>query len=67
MFLFFLIQAKNNFNSTTILIALGLLFSDFGDYFLMFEGEEFFLKGLVSFAIAHIFYIISFAKDVLAG
>jgi uncharacterized membrane protein YhhN len=46
---------------------LGLLFSDFGDYFLMFEGEEFFLKGLVSFAIAHIFYIISFAKDVLAG
>jgi uncharacterized membrane protein YhhN len=67
MFFFFLIQVKNNLNKTALLIALGLLFSDFGDYFLMFEGEEFFLKGLGSFAVAHIFYIISFARDVLNG
>jgi len=34
-----------------------LVFSFFGDVFLMFEGEQFFIIGLVSFLIAHILFI----------
>lgn len=41
-----------------VLLALG--FSFFGDVFLMFKEEKFFLPGLVSFLIAHIFYILAF-------
>ena len=40
----------------------GIIFSMFGDILLMFKGEDFFLFGLVSFLIAHIFYIIWFVK-----
>jgi uncharacterized membrane protein YhhN len=40
----------------------GIIFSMFGDILLMFKGEDFFLFGLFSFLIAHIFYIIWFVK-----
>jgi len=45
-------------------IILALLFSWFGDVFLMFEARDpvFFLLGLVSFLAAHIFYILFFHK-----
>jgi uncharacterized membrane protein YhhN len=42
-----------------IWFGLGLLFSLAGDIFLMLPGDHF-LKGLVSFLIAHIAYIIAF-------
>ena len=44
------------------LILGALLFSWFGDVFLMFEkyGEVFFLLGLVSFLVAHVIYIVAF-------
>lgn len=43
-----------------IFIFIGLIFSLCGDIFLMFERTKFFLFGLVSFFITHLFYIISF-------
>jgi len=37
--------------------VLALIFSLMGDVFLMFEGELYFIVGLVSFLIAHLFFI----------
>ena len=46
------------------LITGALIFSWLGDILLMFEpvNKNFFLYGLVSFLVAHIFYIIFFKK-----
>ena len=41
------------------LIIFGLLFSLIGDIFLMLKSDKF-MQGLVSFLIAHIFYIVAF-------
>ncbi len=46
-------QVSDNFK---ILILLGLLFSLIGDIFLMLKSDQF-TKGLLSFLIAHLFYI----------
>lgn len=43
-----------------ILIALGLVSSSAGDAFLVYDSSDDFLKGMVSFAVAHIFYTIAF-------
>lgn len=40
----------------------GLLFSTAGDIFLMYRGSSFFLLGLSSFLVAHLFYIFAFYK-----
>ena len=40
-----------------LLPLLALIFSFMGDVFLMFEGELYFIVGLVSFLIAHLFFI----------
>lgn len=45
-----------------ILILIGLLFSVGGDTFLMLPQDRF-VPGLVSFLIAHIFYIVAFAVE----
>lgn len=45
-----------------IIILIGLLFSIGGDIFLMLPQDRFIL-GLVSFLIAHIFYIVAFAVE----
>ncbi len=42
------------------LFLSGLLFSVAGDVFLMLRGSTYFLFGLSSFLIAHIFYILTF-------
>ncbi|MBK8711810.1 MAG: lysoplasmalogenase [Niastella sp.] len=42
------------------IIILALLFSWVGDIFLMFPANGYFIPGLVSFLLAHIFYIIYF-------
>jgi len=42
-----------------LLIVLGLIFSLLGDIFLMLKSDKF-MQGLVSFLIAHIFYIVAF-------
>ena len=48
----------NDVNYSQLIIA-GLLFSMAGDVFLMFE-ERFFLFGLISFFITHVFYSYAF-------
>lgn len=45
------------------LILAGLFFSLFGDIFLMLP-KDYFLQGLISFFIAHIFYLLAFLKGV---
>lgn len=47
-------------------ILLGIIFSFFGDVFLMFDEIEplFFIAGLGSFLIAHICYVIAFLRDI---
>ncbi len=47
-------------------IGLGLLFSLFGDIWLMLPGNRF-LYGLVSFLLAHICYIFAFLGSAPAG
>ncbi|SFC38690.1 lysoplasmalogenase [Pseudoalteromonas denitrificans] len=46
-------------NHYALLIVLGLGFSLLGDIFLMLKSDKF-MQGLVSFLIAHIFYIMAF-------
>jgi len=46
----------------TYLLA-ALLFSLIGDVFLMVPGGQFFIPGLASFLIAHLFYITLFKQD----
>lgn len=46
-----------------VLILLGLLASLAGDVCLMFEDDRWFLVGLVSFLIGHIFYIAAFTIE----
>ncbi len=57
-------QVKNLMAGLAKWIVLGLLFSLGGDVLLMFQSKNdiFFLLGLSSFLIAHIFYIIFFHK-----
>ena len=43
-----------------IFVMTALLFSLAGDIFLVIDGEKYFLHGLLSFLLAHIFYIIAF-------
>ena len=44
-------------------ILIGLVFSLFGDVFLMLPGDLF-LPGLVSFAVTHVCYLVAFRSDV---
>lgn len=48
------------------LIGAGLTFSLFGDIFLMLRTERF-LAGLVSFLLAHLFYIAAYLQDMSFG
>lgn len=45
------------------MILIGLIFSLFGDIFLMLPKDRF-MAGLISFLIAHIFYIIAFKSGI---
>jgi uncharacterized membrane protein YhhN len=47
-----------------LFIYLALIFSAIGDVFLMFDEQIMFLSGLGSFALAHLFFIIFFVKQV---
>lgn len=49
------------------LLYISLFFSFWGDFFLMFNKEEFFIFGLASFLIAHILYIWLFVVEIAAG
>ncbi len=58
---FFYSEVKSNFNSFAKKILAALVFSWAGDVFLMFP--DYFLPGLVSFLIAHVFYILAFYEN----
>ena len=62
LFLHFAIEKKGRFTKK---IITGLLFSLFGDVLLMFAPIEqtYFMLGLGSFLIAHLFYISAFYLD----
>jgi len=51
---------KSN-NSSEKVFLVGLLFSTLGDFFLEYDTINLFIFGLISFLLAHTFYIISFA------
>jgi uncharacterized membrane protein YhhN len=44
-------------------LYFALFFSLLGDVFLMFSGEKFFMLGLGSFLLAHVFYILLFKTE----
>ena len=50
-------------NRGGLILAVSLLFSSVGDVLLDIPGEKMFLFGLVSFLIAHILYIVLFARN----
>lgn len=63
--IFYFLKTKNKFNFQDKMMLLALLFSCFGDTFLMFQSQNpnFFLFGLGSFLIAQVFYTIIFKKQ----
>lgn len=44
------------------LLVVGLALSAIGDFFLLRDGEKAFVGGLVSFLVAHVAYIVLFAR-----
>lgn len=62
VYLYSKVNMKAGFNR---LVLGGLIFSLFGDCFLLFAGSDvyFFLYGLVSFLLAHIVYSMAFVRD----
>ncbi len=62
LFVYFTIKRKSRFTNK---ILMGLFFSLLGDVFLMFNhvDERFFMLGLGTFLIAHLFYIAAFYLD----
>jgi uncharacterized membrane protein YhhN len=62
----FILQSKNFASSLKKWVVLALVFSWAGDVLLMFESTNgnFFIFGLVTFLIAHIFYIL-FYENVI--
>lgn len=61
---YFLAATKGIKVPLKILVALALLFSVMGDTLLLFSNsnERFFILGLISFLVAHLFYIVCFHK-----
>lgn len=61
LFLFFETQEQKT--KLSKMVMFGLFFSFLGDFFLLRDKEEiFFLLGLGSFLICHVFYIIGFSE-----
>ena len=52
------------FASLNWLIVVALIFGYFGDLFLMFRRDDFFIYGLGSFLVGHLFYIIAFLLSI---
>ncbi len=62
---FYYEKTKQNFSSQDKIMLVALLFSCFGDIFLMFQGQNpnFFLFGLTSFLVAQISYSGAFKNN----
>jgi uncharacterized membrane protein YhhN len=57
-------QISNPNGKTVTMLLTALLFSACGDILLALQGEHFFIFGLASFLIAHVFFIVSFLPVV---
>jgi len=57
-------QTSNPNGKTVTMLLTALLFSACGDILLVLQGEHFFIFGLTSFLIAHLFFIASFAPII---
>ena len=64
LILIFYMSIKANFNTFSKFIFSALFFSWLGDIFLMFNGQLFFIFGLLSFLIAQINYIFAYRTSV---
>lgn len=62
LFLFFWLWSLTGLKSIALFFGVGLLFSLAGDIFLLLPRQQF-LLGLLSFLIAHLFYIAGFSTS----
>lgn len=59
---FLFLETLNSRTKLSVMVMIGLFFSFLGDVFLLKDSEEiFFLLGLGSFLVCHIFYIVGFS------
>lgn len=65
IFLLIWLYASTGFQENTLWFGLGILFSLIGDVVLMGTTERMFMLGLVTFLLAHIFYLIGFKNELL--
>lgn len=65
LILYFALQSKTMILKMRILVLLALAFSLMGDIFLMFvdQSTNYFMFGLLSFFLAHLFYCLVFFRD----
>jgi uncharacterized membrane protein YhhN len=63
--IFYFLQTKRQRNFHDKLMLIAFFFSMMGDTFLMFQGEQYFMFGLGSFLITHLFYIFVFSRNRL--
>lgn len=57
---YFFLQTKTHRPPFSTFIFFGLVFSIGGDTLLMFQGDNFFIGGLVCFLMTHVFYALAF-------
>ncbi|RXJ45829.1 lysoplasmalogenase [Gelidibacter gilvus] len=64
LIIYFYVQSKELTSKTKVMTLAALVFSLMGDVLLMFvdQSQNFFMFGLVSFFLAHVFYIVIFWK-----
>ena len=62
---FYFLQTQNRQNLQDKLMLIAFFFSLLGDTFLMIKSEKFFMFGLGSFLITHLFYIFIFSRNRL--
>lgn len=60
---FYYLQSQKSLEKQDILMLIAFTFSWLGDMFLMFPGEIFFILGLGSFLMTHLFYIYIFSRN----
>lgn len=63
--IFYFLQTQNKRSFQDKLMLIAFFFSMLGDTFLMFRGEKYFMFGLASFLITHLFYIFVFSRNWL--
>ena len=64
LLLYFVIETKNKFVRFRLWMILAMVYCMAGDTFLMFDSRDelFFILGLVSFLVGHVFYILVFKR-----